>query len=243
MTDETITAEEMEEVFSDEAPEPQHLPLEDEQRQAEVDRAIEQNREIKKLIVEQVSRRVEYRNPKFNTAYRFYVPGDYQLPTADQLDKTLDFLASHYTYEMAPSREVTVFVADLGPNIISYTMMTLLNKGKARTFINLNPAMASTQLADPLITEFCQAFFLNATDLEARRVFGIPQEIICNRLGIAAEFAKNGKSFQEYETEAPTKGYVLVRKGIFQQEVEEQDIGRYDEATYEEVWGIFQKAE
>jgi hypothetical protein len=243
MTDETITAEEMAAAFSEEVPEPSHLPLENNRRRVEVDRAIEQNREIKKRISEQASRRVQYRNPKFNTAYRFYVPADYQLPTVGQLDKTLAFLASHYNYEMAPSREVTVFVADLGPNIVSYTMMILLNKGKARTFINLNPQIAAIQFGEPLKTEFCQAFFLNATDLEARRVFGISQEVICNRFGIAAEFVGNGKTYQEYEDEAPTEGYGMVRKGIFQQEVGEINIGRYDDTTYKEVAGIFQEAE
>lgn len=219
--------------------EPRHTPFESEDRKRAVDAQIARYRGLRDRVVAQVTRTVEYRNPAYGMTYRIYAPEGVALPSKDELDQALAFLKRHHDFEWAPARESTVFIADFGSDLGTSSGVVILDASSVRSFVNVNADRQEVEQGDPFLTEFCQAAFVNAGPLDQRKVIGTPQEVICNRFGVSARFARAGKSFAEYERDAPTRGFAVVVKNLFQDTIQEIEIGRYDEETYREVQMIF----
>lgn len=219
--------------------EPRHTPFESEDRKRAVDVQIARYRGLRDRAVAQVTREIGYRNPSYGMTYRIYSAERVVLPSKDELDQILAFLKQHHDFEWAPVQESTVFIADFGSELGTSSGVVILDASSVRSFVNVNADRQTVEQGDPFITEFCQAAFINAGPLDQRKVFGTPQEVICNRFGVAARFVRAGRSFAEYEREAPTRGFAVVVKNLFQDVIQEIEIGRYDEETYREVQLVF----
>lgn len=234
-----LTPNEAGAAFDDVIGEPRHTPFESDERKREVEVQIARYRDARDRVATQVTRTVEYRNPIHGMTYRIYAPDGMALPSKVELDQVLAFLKQHHDFEWAPARESTVFIADFGSDVGTSSRMIILDTSNVRSFVNVNAERQKVEQGDPLLTEFCQVAFVNAGPLDQRKVFGNPQEVICNRFGVAARFVRAGRSFAEYERDAPTKGYAVVVKNLFQDTIQEIEIGRYDEETYREIQTMF----
>lgn len=234
-----LTPEQVGDVFDDAIGEPRHTPFESEDRKREVEAQIARYRDARARVAAQVARTVEYRNPIHGMMFRIYSAEGVALPSKDELDQVLAFLKRRHEFEWAPARESTVFIADFGSELGTSSGVVILDASRVRSFVNVNADRQKVEQGDPFLTEFCQAAFVNAGPLDQRKVFGTSQEVICNQFGVAARFARAGRSFTEYERDAPTRGYAMVVKNLFQDTIQEIEIGRYDEETYREVQEIF----
>lgn len=239
LSETSLTPEQVRGALGDAIGEPKHTPVESEERKSDVDRQIVRYREIQGRVVAQVVRLAEYVNSTYRMKYQIYVPKDIVLPPKDQLDKTLDFLKAHHGFEWAPAKESTMFISDLGPDLGTYSGGVILDTSRVWSLVNVNAGRGMVEYGDPFLTEFCQAAFVNARPLDQRKVFGTPQEVICNRFSIAAKFARAKKPFDEYDRDAPTKGYGVVVKDLFVDTQQEIEIGRYDRKAYQELVEIF----